>query len=461
MSAIIDTKASSKAEVKKQLELMTRPHEKSCQALGDVTKPNHNDGRQIHKDFHVPPLHKWLHKQAKRDKPIANYPRAFIDNIVYTTERDLELLEALAGEVNYDPSTPQVSHEALERYPPLRGKMMEWIADDPYRVKEMRAVGGTDAFMHGEPGGGKTTLAGSLAYWRMEVNNETAIWAESVDESGTNERTEWLFLAPYATLAIPAGMDTRVRIVPEDSTVPAFEVDVEDIARDVIRYESVQDFTRQLMPGQFYVVFPDPLHRGCKEVSKHNFFSYEDVTPRGEDGPDQPTDADQWWFAFFAHRISGDVFVHPTFINFDEAGNIFDPDASKDIHQHYEKIKWFRNKYADARKKGLSIGYQAHALAEVHKFARQKIRWRITMPGNQPPIGRTLPGDRTCPLETDLTSGMDSGKAIIWKSPHWADIKWPNLKRKPHPKQKNKTLRLDAEVSIDFTNWQNAVGGAA
>jgi hypothetical protein len=71
------------------------------------------------------------------------------------------------------------------------------------------------------------------------------------------------------------------------------------------------------------------------------------------------------------------------------------------------------------------------------------------MPGNKPPIGRKLPGDRSCPLETDLTSGMDAGEAVVWKAPYFAPIKWPNLKRQ---------AKLDAEVSIDFLDWQNAMG---
>jgi hypothetical protein len=48
-----------------------------------------------------------------------------------------------------------------------------------------------------------------------------------------------------------------------------------------------------------------------------------------------------------------------------------------------------------------------------------------------------------------MTSGMEPGEAVIWKSPNFAPIKWPNLKRQ---------AKLDAEVSIDFTNWQNTMG---
>ncbi|GGL26129.1 hypothetical protein GCM10009037_07200 [Halarchaeum grantii] len=449
--SVIKQQASSEAEIREQLRKITEPWEKSRQALGDITAQNHDDGEVIHKHFSVPPLHKYLAKADRAGAPVAQFPRAFVDNILYTDSRDLELMRQLAGEVDYDFRDPNPSHEALERYGRYRAKLIEWVCDDPRRVSEVRSEGGTDMFMHGEPGGGKTTLALSNAMWRMQVNNETFIWAESVDESGTNERTEWLAFAPYATLAIPEGLGTSVRVVPRDTTVGSFTVDVEEIARDVIYYDSIHDLMTQLMPGQFYVVFPDPLHRGCEDVSKFNYINFEQVTPRNEDGPDEPTDADQWWFAFVAHRISGDVYTHPTFINLDEAGNLLDPDAAKDVHQHYQKVKWFRDKYADARKKGVSFGYQAHALSEINKFPRQKIRWRVTMSGNAPPIGRKLPGDRECPMTADLTSSMDAGQAVIWKSPHFAEIKWPNMKGQ---------ARLDAEVSIDFERWQDAAGGA-
>lgn len=448
MSSVLEQPASSEAEVRQQLEEITEPWTKSVQGRGNPDARGHNDGETIHQHFGVKPLHKWLHRAAKHDQSVATYPRAFVDCITYTTGRDLDLLREISGEVEYDPNEYHPTHEALERYRPYRAKLLEWIADEPYRVRNVNAVKGTDMFMHGEPGGGKTTLALSTYMWRMQANNETVIHTETVDESGTNERTEWLSFAPFATVCIPAGLNERVRVVPTSQHANEFEVDIEDICRKVIRYTSVQDLTEKLIPGGFHVVFPDPLHRGCRDVSRHAYWSYEDTYH--EDAPDRPTPTDQWWFAFIAHRISGDVFTHPTYLNIDEAGNLLDADAEKDAHDHYQKIKWFRDKYADARKKGVSFGFQAHALAEVHRFPRSKIRWRVTMPGNSPPIGRKLPGSRQCPIETDLTSDLPAGEAYIWKSPNFAKIGWPDLKGK---------ARLDAEVSIDFLEWSDAIGG--
>lgn len=57
-------------------------------------------------------------------------------------------------------------------------------------------------------------------------------------------------------------------------------------------------------------------------------------------------------------------------------------------------------------------------------------------------------------MNTDLTSSLDPGHAYCWKSPHFAEIHWPDLKSKPKDKP-----RLDAEVSIDVQRWQEATGG--
>lgn len=453
-TGLIDPMADSEAEVRRQLREITEPHTKSAQAHGKPDSNRHNDGEVLHKFFNIPPLHKYFARAERHGNALAQHPRAFVDNVVITSDRDLEFLRQLANsddhEVSYDFRDPHVSHEALERYPPLRAKVMEWIADDPKRANALSAEDGTDLNVHGEPGGGKTTFALSNDLWRMQVNNSTVLHAELVDESGTNERTEWLAFAKIATIAVPSGLDAVARIVPKDVTVPSFEVPLEEIARDVIRYESIQDLMGQLMPGQFYVVFPDPLFRGCEAVSPFTYHTFEEVTPPGEDGPDHPTEADQWWFAFVAHRISGDIYPHPTFVNFDEAGNIFDPDASKATN-HYQKIKWFSEKYADARKKGLSVGYQIHSLSDLHTKVRKKIRWRVTMNGNDPPITGGLPKGRSCPMRKNLTQYYSPGEAQIWTNQKFAKITWPNLKA---------GARLDAEVSIDFKRWQEATGTA-
>ena len=296
--------------------------------------------------------------------------------------------------------------------------------------------GGTDWLARGKPGTGKSTLATYLAVRLLEINDEKVVWR------GSSSRSEWLALAPWTTIAVPAGIPIDVRIVPESPQVAPFHVDLEDICRDVVRYESPRDLLGKLLEGQFYVVFPDPLHRGCEDASRHAFHGPERVTPVGEPGPSSPTPADQWWFAFVQARIKLSEFNHWTSILFDEAGNLFDPDAEKDEHDEYQKIRKFAKDFADARKNGVSVYSYAHALSEVTHFFRANQRWWVTMAGATPPIGKSLPGDKSCPIPTERYSrNMETGEAMAWNANNYASISWPNVKGQ---------ARLDAEVSIDF-----------
>jgi hypothetical protein len=73
MSNVIKPRADTQAAIREQLTTVTEPHESSCQALGDVTAPNHDDGEAIHQHFGIPPLHKYLHRAAQKDAPVATY----------------------------------------------------------------------------------------------------------------------------------------------------------------------------------------------------------------------------------------------------------------------------------------------------------------------------------------------------------------------------------------------------
>jgi len=376
-----------------------------------------------------------------------------------TVTIDVEISEALAAlirreegdDVDYDHREPHVSHPSLEDQPRLRGKLLEWLADEPTRVESL-IEGGADAHIYGPPGRGKSTLANSIAMWEMQVNNATTLWADTLESSGKSERVEWLALAPWTTLALPADLPVEMRVVPKAPNVPAFEIDATEIVRDVVRYDSPQDLLEQLTLGGFYVVYPDPLLRGCESVSRFAYNSVDDCTPQGEDGPTEPTPANHWWFAFIAARISQDLFIHPTSINIDEAGNLIDPDASRDEHDTYDKIVWLKDKYADARKKNVSFRYQTHYIHELHEKLRANIRWWVTMNGATPPVGKSLPGDKVCPVNHDVTSTMNKGRAAAWRpgTQNFAGFSWPNLKR---------DARLDAEISIEFPTWSEARGG--
>jgi hypothetical protein len=437
--------------LREQIEEVLEPHTLSAQARGDPSSERHNDGERIYKDFSIEPFHKYIARGERHDKNVATYPSAWVTPLLHLNEREIELVEELTGRVDYDFRDPHPSHEALEGFPRQRAKMIEWVADDDgdrlppnavgSRTIDAWTAGGTDCQIYGAPGSGKSTLAQFIATVLTQLNNETVLWADTLDDSGTNERLEWLPLAPYIDIAVPEGIPITVRIVPEDPTLDEFELDLEEICRDVVRYSSPRDLNRQLLPGQIYVVFPDPLLRGCDDVSQWTYTPPSRVTPIGEEGPDSSTPTDHWWFAWMAARITHDDFVHWTSVILDEAGNVLDPDARKDEHDSYQKVKWWSQKFADARKKGVSLFTLCHALSEIHQLQRRKQRWWLTMSGMSPPINETMPGNKSCPMEVDYTTSMPKGKAQVWNTRNYASISWPNLKRQG---------RIDAEISIDF-----------
>lgn len=446
--------ASTEREVREQLDAVTEPHETSAQAHGDVGGARHNDGERIYKDFSIPPFHKFLAKSERHEQNVALYPSAWLGTLLHLEEREKELIEHIAGDVDYHPDDPHVEHDVLQQIAesePLRAKTLEWVAADggdrlPWNASGNRTIdtftaGGTDTAIYGAPGSGKTTLALFHALTRMQLNNETVIWADTLDDSYQNERCEWLSMAPYATVAVPAHLDVSVRIVPKNPSVSPFEVDLEDIARDVVRYSGPRDLVSGLTRGQFYVVFPDPTFKNCEAVSQFPYHAPGDTTPVGEDGPSEPTPPDHWWFAFMSARVTHDLYGHWTTLLLDEAGNLLDPDASKDVHKTYQKIEWWMEKFADARKKGVTVDTMCHAVAERHRKIRAKERRWLTMNGTSPPIGKSMPGDKTCPMYEDYVSDMDAGQGQIWTTQNYASISWPNLKR---------DARVDAEVSIEF-----------
>jgi len=290
---------STEREIREQMARVFDTHDKSAQALGDPTAPNHNDGENIYQELSMAPFHKYLNLCERKGQNVATFPSAWVTPLVHLKEREIQLLDQLVGEVEYDPNDPHPTHEALERYPLPRAKALEWIAADTgdrtgwsasgSRTLDAWTAGGSDYLAHGAPGSGKSTLMNSTIAWLQQLNNETVLLADTLDDSGTNERSEWLALAPWTTIAVPAGIPIDVRIVPESPEVAPFSVDLEDICRDVVRYESPRDLLGKLLEGQFYVVFPDPLHRGCEEASRFAYHGPDRVTPVGEPGPSSST----------------------------------------------------------------------------------------------------------------------------------------------------------------------------
>lgn len=430
-------------DLKAQLQRATEPHTKSRQAVDGRPMDRHVDGANIYRRLGLAPWHKYLDAADRAGKNVARYPGALVDALAHVSDRELDALRKIASEgVEYDPDDPDVSHPALRETHNTharRAKLLEWLAADPRRVKALTA-GGTDCQLVGSPGSGKTTAALYHAATMLAANEETVVWADTLDESGTNERLEWLAFAPWTTLALPAGYRARVLVHPSDPSLPAFEWDVHHLCRDVVRYDSPEDLLGQLEPGQFTVVYPDPAFRGCRDVSKWAYWPPRALGAPG--APGEPTAPVHWWFAFVGAFVSRDVYGHPTTLVVDEAGNWLDPDARANAHQGYEKVKWLSEKFADARKKGLSVWTLTHALAELHPKFRAKQRWWATMAGNEPPATGTLPGGKSCPIDVPQRClRLDVGECQVWTTNRWCEQHTPNVKS---------LARVDAKISINL-----------
>lgn len=286
-----------------------------------------------------------------------------------------------------------------------------------------KAKGGADLLGVGKPGSGKSTFLNHVAKTELEVNDAKVVWR------GSPSRSEWLPLAPYTTLLLPADVDVEVRLVPKVPTEPEIELDVEDltrIVREVVRYRSPAEINREILePGQFYVVYPDPEFRDCQAIYERS--DKVVPTPSGRDELFAPGDPQtHWWFAFVLDRTANGPYDWQTLI-LDEIGDIAPESASADQFGTYYKVVLLVEAWVDARKTGLTIDSFGHTEADIHHSIRQKIRWRMTMNGTANPTSAGgVVGFETVPMNHDLTSRLPIGQGLIWNQTHFEKLKWPD-----------------------------------
>lgn len=288
--------------------------------------------------------------------------------------------------------------------------------------------GGTDFLARGKPGKGKSTLANYLATRLMEVNNEKVVWRASTS------RSEWLPLAPWTRLCLPADVSITARLESKDPTDPSIELDEEDlteIVREVVYYDNPIHLNRELLKdGQFHVVYPDPLMRGCQDV-------YDQSDERTYDAPtDRPLfhesdPANHWWFAWFLARVEHGPHHWTTWIC-DEIGDICPQSAAKDQFGTHQKVELLKDSWVDARKFGLSVFAFAHSETDVHQMIRHKLRWRIQMRGSANPTSKSdIVGFDSIPMITDMTSRMRVGKALMYTETNFEPFAWKDMSA-PH-----------------------------
>jgi hypothetical protein len=280
--------------------------------------------------------------------------------------------------------------------------------------------GGTDFLAVGKPGSGKSTLG---LYWSarlLETNNETVVWR------GSESRSEWVPFAPWARVCLPSSCDVTARLKSDDPDKPnSREVDLDDIAREVVYYDDPGHLNEELLErGKFHVVYPDPQMKGCQKLYEESSKRYE-----LEFSPNDPVK--HWWVAWVLARVEHGPYNFTSLL-LDEVGDIISQDASKDEFSTYEKVLLFRDCFVDARKFNLSVYMFGHSEADIHEKLRRKVRWRITM--NQianPTRPGQVVGVNSVPMDTDMTSHMPVGRALMWTetffdpSIAWKDIPKP------------------------------------
>jgi len=327
---------------------------------------------------------------------------------------DADAIRRHFGVAPYDPA-PYTEAEYTSVLPDCLEH--EWSAP-PDRIS-----GGTDFLARGKPGSGKSTLGCHLAVRMLEINEETVVWR------GSSSRSEWLPLAPWATLCLPAGADVSVRLVPTDKSeapITLREHDLERIVREVIRYENPLDLIEQLEPGRFHVVYPDPDMTGCQELFEHASTKNYDEPPREAlFGPEDP--ASHFWFAFVLARVEFVERAHFMTLILDEIGDIAPQSASKDQFGTYQKIELLKDLWVDARKFGLTFGLFCHSEVDIHQLVRHKIRWRIQMPGtSNPTTASGIVGFDESPMNSAVTSHYPIGRALMYTETNFDRFEWPN-----------------------------------
>jgi hypothetical protein len=184
------------------------------------------------------------------------------------------------------------------------------------------------------------------------------------------------------------------------------------------------------------VVYPDPTMQGCQEVYERS----EEKTYEGlEFSPSDP--ANHWWFAWMLARVERGPHHWTTWIC-DEVGDLAPQSAQNDEFSTYQKVVMMKDCWVDARKFGFTIFAFGHSEKDIHQLIRQKIRWRIQMRGSaNPTSASSVVGFGSVPMETDITSHMSVGRALMYTETNFSKFAWKDM---PTP--------TDHKLKISLTN---------
>jgi hypothetical protein len=384
--------------------------------------------------------------QADREAVIASFPEPDTQSRQYTGDQrchddanDMKLEHGIPS-VDWDAcwSRSEAARkefaEAGERK--WKKKLLPNIIRHAYDPDESwKAAGGTDLLSVGEPGSGKSNFALWLSQRLMESNDEKVVWRASTS------RSEWLPFAPWARVCLPKGVDVRAEFVPKIPTQDGFEVKLEEIVREVVRYNDVVDLNKRILkPGMFHVIYPDPRMRGCQWVYEQDQEKqYEGLEFSGNDP------INHWWFGWMHARVSQGPH-HFSSILFDEIGDIAPESASKDEFAHYQKVELLKDCWVDARKYGHSIFAFGHSEADIHSMIRRKIRWRATMAGTTNPTSAGgIVGFGKVPMNHDIMSARDVGDILVYNE---GEFQYPPLNTTHIESPTSMTLKVTYEGEV-------------
>lgn len=287
-----------------------------------------------------------------------------------------------------------------------------------------RARGGTDAYIKGKPGAGKSTLLNYFVARLIGINDESIFWRAS------SSRSEWLPLAPWATLWLPVGATVEATLAGRDPTDPSLDVDVdelEEIVRSVRRYRDPRDLLDKAGRARLHVVYPDPRMRGCQAALEESADKAYEV-PSGRDQLFSEEDPDHhWWIGWNLERVENGPHHFSTWVC-DEIGDLLPQNASKDQFGTYQKVELTKDSWVDFRKKGHTVLAAGHSEKDLHSMIRRKLRWRIQMPRQaNPTTASDIVGFDSVPMNSDMTSRMPIGRALCYTETNFAKIRWKDM----------------------------------
>lgn len=291
-----------------------------------------------------------------------------------------------------------------------------------------QTAGGIFAFINGPPGKGKSTLLRTLAMRFAEANGHRT--GERVIWRGSPSRSEWLALAPWVRLVLPANARVSAKFKPKRPTDSVLrDVNLGNIVREVVWYDDPVDAIEQSRAGGISVVYPDPTFHGAERM-------YRRIPNRTVDSPakrdelfDSGDPLPHWWIAALLAAVDGRDASTPVSFLWDEIKEIATEGAMKDAYGSYQKIHDLGGDLsADARKKGVTIVGAGHGEAAVSAEWRRKIHYRVHTAGREaPPSAAGLKGFGSTPFFHNVNKSKDPGEGVIFDSENFEELAWPNV----------------------------------